>query len=168
MTFKQTDKHHHSGCCENRYNLQLGQARGIYLQLGHLETFAEHLAEQWTDKCRSRLHWHSQTTIVRRHGEILSINCDQINFSLAMIKLHHEIQDAVGCFSKGHVCFLLLSFGAKLHGHDLESTWMFFVVVQIILPQVTYSLQLLRCHFTLISFEALTFISSYQNENLFG
>ena len=79
-----------------------------------------------------------------------------------------QIQDAVECFSKGHVCFLLLSFGAKLHGHDLESTWMFFVFVQIILPQVTYSQQLLRCHFTLISFEALTFIPSYQNGNLFG
>ena len=79
-----------------------------------------------------------------------------------------QIQDPVGCFSKGQGCFLLLSFGAKLHGHDLESTWMFFVFVQIILPQVTYSLQLLRCHFTLISFEALTFISSYQNGNLFG
>ena len=33
-----------------------GKQGEVYLQLGHLETFAEHLAEQWTDKCRSRLH----------------------------------------------------------------------------------------------------------------
>ena len=47
MTFKQTDKHHHSGCCENRYNLQLGQARGSISAIRPLRDFCRTSENIW-------------------------------------------------------------------------------------------------------------------------